>query len=114
LPVVAILLPAIRSVNEATIRRETSTAADRVIEAIRMQAAKNGGTLPQSLTDITIVPVPDDPRTAKPFPYTVHGDTAVLEVRRGSRAPEPLQQTDFVFEISIAHDRQSKSAGSGR
>jgi hypothetical protein len=114
LPVVAILLPAIRSVNEATIRRETSTAADRVIEAIRMQAAKNGGKLPQSLTDITIVPVPDDPRTAKPFPYTVHGDTAVLEVRRGSRAPEPLQQTDFVFEISIAHDRQSKSAGSGR
>ncbi len=114
LPVVAILLPAIRSVNEATIRRETSTAADRVIEAIRMQAAKNGGTLPQSLADITIVPVPDDPRSAKPFPYTVHGDTAVLEVRRGSRAPEPLQPTDFVFEISIAHDRQSKSAGSGQ
>ncbi len=106
LPIVSLLLPAIGQVAEAMNRRDTSIAANRVIEAIRMQAAQNGGKLPQSLAEVTVVPVPNNPRTEKPFPYTVQGNTAILEVRRGSRAPEPLQPSDYVFEITIAHDRQ--------
>ncbi len=113
LPVIAILLPAIESIGDALVRRESSTAADRVIEAIRMQAAHNGGKLPQSLGDVTVVPVPADPRTGKAFPYTVEGNTATLEVRRGSRPPEPFEPYDFIFEISIAHDRHASSARSG-
>jgi hypothetical protein len=113
LPIVSLLLPAIGQVAEAMNRRDTSIAANRVIEAIRMQAAQNGGKLPQSLAEVTVVPVPNNPRTEKPFPYTVQGNTAILEVRRESRAPEPLQPSDYIFEISIAHDRhasESKSA----
>ena len=96
------------------IRRDTSIAANRVIEAIRMEAAQNGGKLPQSLAEVTVVPAPDDPRTGKPFPYTVQGNTAILEVRRGSQAPEPLQPSDCLFEISIAHDRHSSESKSGQ
>jgi hypothetical protein len=114
LPVVSLLLPAIGSVGEAMSRRDTSIAADRVIEAIRMQAAQNGGKLPQSLADVTVVPAPDDPRTGKPFPYMVQGGTAILEVRRGSRAPEPMQPSDYIFEISIAHDRHANESRSGQ
>jgi hypothetical protein len=114
LPVVSLLVPAIGSVGEAMIRRDTSIAANRVIEAIRMEAAQNGGKLPQSLAEVTVVPAPDDPRTGKPFPYTVQGNTAILEVRRGSQAPEPLQPSDYIFEISIAHDRHSSESKSGQ
>jgi hypothetical protein len=80
-------------------------AADRVIEAIRMYAAQNGGKLPQSLSEITVVPVPVHPRFGTPFPYKLAGGTATLEVRRVTEPPEPAREGDYVFEITVAHDR---------
>ncbi len=58
-------------------------AALRVVEAIRMHAAANGGKLPATLADVAIVPVPIDPVTGKPFEYRVEGDTAILTAPPG-------------------------------
>jgi hypothetical protein len=105
LPINSFLLPAIPAAMDASIRRDVSMAADRVIEAIRMHAAQNGGKLPQALSEITVVPVPVHPRFGTPFPYKLAGDTATLEVRRTTEPPEPAREGDYVFEITVAHDR---------
>ena len=101
LPINSLLLPATASAMEASNRRDVSVAADRVIEAIRMYAAQNGGKLPQSLSEITAVPVPVNPRFGTPFPYKLEGDTATLEVRRMTEPPEPMREADYLFEITI-------------
>jgi len=56
-------------------------ASMRVIEAIRMHAAETG-QLPKTLEDISIVPVPLNPATNKPFEYQLKGGTATLELPR--------------------------------
>jgi hypothetical protein len=113
IPINALLLPATTSGIEAMIRRDISIAADRVIEAIRMHAALHGGKLPQTLPEISVVPVPNHPRFGTPFPYKVEGDKATLEARRMTEAPTPMQEGDYIFEITISGDRrpsQSRSA----
>lgn len=57
---------------------ERGFAALRVIEAVRLHAAANGGKLPASLDEITAVPLPVDPFTGKPFAYSVSGEAATL------------------------------------
>jgi hypothetical protein len=105
LPINSLLLPATTAAMDASIRRDISLAADRVIEAIRMHAAQHEGKLPHNLAEITVVPVPVHPRFGAPFPYKLAGDVATLEVRRVSESPQPLQESDYLFEISIAHGR---------
>jgi hypothetical protein len=107
IPINSLLLPAIRGAGDAMIRRDVSVAADRAIEAIRMHAAQNGGKLPQSLAEVSVVPVPNNPWLGTPFPYKVDGDKATLEVRRAAAPPRPLQESDYVFEITIATHRKS-------
>jgi hypothetical protein len=102
LPILSLFLPATPSGYAAMIRREASLAGDRVIEAVRMQAAHDGGKLPASLAEITVVPVPNNPRTGQPFPYHVDGNRATLEVRRTSDPQGPLQDNDYIFEISLS------------
>ena len=81
------LLPAIGKVQGAQTRIDRKVAAMRVIEALRLHAAANGGRLPDKLSDIKLVPIPNDPGTEKPFDYQRDGDTATLM----SRIPgEPL------------------------
>lgn len=67
-------------------RLDRRVAALRVVEAIRMHAAANGGKLPATLADVTAVPIPLDPFTGKPFEYRLEGDTAVL-IGAGDRIP---------------------------
>jgi tetratricopeptide (TPR) repeat protein len=105
IPINALLLPATTQGLEAMIRRDVAVAADRVVEAIRMHAAQNGGKLPQTLADITVVPAPANPRLGTPFPYRLEGDKAFLEVRKMTEAPQPMQESDSIFEITITHDR---------
>jgi hypothetical protein len=50
---------------------------ERVIEALRMHAASHGG-LPDPLAEVTIVPIPLDPMTGRPFRYRCEGETAIL------------------------------------
>ncbi len=49
----------------------------RVVEALRMYAAKHG-RWPNKLEDIKAVPVPNDPLTQAPFQYEVEGKTATI------------------------------------
>lgn len=61
-------------------RQAFMAAALIAIEAIRMHAAANGGKLPTSLDQITVVPVPNDPSTGRPFHYRVADGKAELLV----------------------------------
>ena len=62
------LLPATQKVYEAQLRTQRRLASQRVVEAVRLHSAKNGKA-PAKLSDITIVPVPNDPADGKPFGY---------------------------------------------
>lgn len=74
-----LMTPAFDKVFTAHVKLERRLALLRVIEAVRMHAAENGGKLPDHLADIKTVAVPDDPAAGKPFAYKRTGDTATLE-----------------------------------
>lgn len=82
------LLPAIAKVKGAEARLDRKIAALRVIEALRLHAAAHDGALPEKLSDVTVVPVPDDPWTGKPFEYRRDGDGATLISRIPGEKPE--------------------------
>ena len=64
----------------------------RVIEALRLHAAANNGQLPDKLEAVTIVPVPNDPGSDKPFEYHKDGDKATLtSVVPGARDTKGLR-----------------------
>lgn len=93
-----IWLPAIEKVLTAQGRLDRKIAALRVIEAMRIYAARHGGQLPDSLAQIQYVPVPLDPGTGEPFEYRKTGATATLT----SRVPgEQLDKSGLRFTISI-------------
>src|SRR3954447_2230186 len=67
LPLLRWLMPSIAALRNAQVRLEREVAALRVIEALRMYAAKHEGQLPQSLAEIDMVSIPSNPATGKPF-----------------------------------------------
>ena len=77
--IAAMLLPATQQVMRAQLRIERDVDALLVIEALRMHAAQTG-SFPKTLADVSIVPVPNNPATRKPFEYRLDGGTAVLEL----------------------------------
>ena len=79
--IASMLLPAGQQVHAAQMRIQRDIDAMRVIEAIRMHAAQTG-TLPATLDQISVVPVPVNPATNEPFSYQLKGDTATLELPR--------------------------------
>jgi hypothetical protein len=79
LSLAGMMLPATMRVHFAGVRTDRSVSVLRTIEALRLHAAAHG-SLPQTLADITEVPVPLDPVTGKAFDYRRDGDKAVLTV----------------------------------
>src|SRR5207302_1953660 len=75
--VFADFLPHVLSARRTQGRLEQRIALLRHVEALRLYAAENGGTLPEKLTEVP-VPLPPDPFTGKPFVYRVEADTAHL------------------------------------
>jgi hypothetical protein len=73
-----LFLPSTANVMKGQIRLERHLALLRAIEALRIYAAAHGGQLPESLDQITEVPVPLDPGTGKAFEYHRDGATATL------------------------------------
>lgn len=65
-------------IGEAFNRPRRMIAMLATVEAIRMHAAANQNSLPAKLSDISVVPVPNDPATAKPFLYRVVDGRAEL------------------------------------
>jgi hypothetical protein len=79
LPIAQMLMPATISVKRAEIRGPRQFAVLQVAEAIRMHAAKTG-ELPETLSEISVVPVPVNPVTREPFPYRLTDSGAMLEM----------------------------------
>ena len=89
IPLADFLLPAIDSVHAASTRHRRNFAVLRVVEAIRLYAAANGGKFPESLAAITDIPLPNDPVTEQPFWYETDGEMAKIS---GPELPgAPLQ-----------------------
>lgn len=90
IPIGALLLPSLVKVKEAQVRYQRELAAFRCVEALRWYAAQHQNQLPQQLSEITNVPLPNDPMTGQPFAYQFSGGEAVLT----SPAPpgEPASQ----------------------
>jgi hypothetical protein len=96
--IATMLLPAILKVQLAQVRLERKLAALRTIEALRMHAAAHGGRLPDKLDEVTIVPVPNDPGTGRPFEYQRDNQTATLL----SRIPgEKLESTGLRYRVMM-------------
>lgn len=95
LPLADVLLPGARQVLFAQVRLQARFAALRAVEAIRMHAARHDGRLPESLDEITAVPVPLNPLTGEPFVYRREGEAAVLEM------PAPNQPALFSWRIEL-------------
>jgi hypothetical protein len=70
LSVFLMVLPAVEKVHLSLVRTERRVAMLRAVEAVRLHMAVTK-SLPQKLADVKLVPVPDDPITAKPFEYAV-------------------------------------------
>jgi len=80
-PIATLLLPAVRQAKEAEARMTAKIKGLMVLEAIRMHAAENDGRLPESLAEITVVPVPDEcPLTGEPYEYQFKDGVASLIV----------------------------------
>lgn len=90
----SLLLPAVSNTTHASARIDREFAALRALEAIRMHAAVNG-TLPASLADVAIVPVPENPATGEAFPYAVQDGVARLTL------PTVGHQSAKVYEITL-------------
>jgi hypothetical protein len=60
-------------------RLERGIAMLRCVEALRIYAAAHQARLPQSLDEVTEVPIPMDPLHGSVFQYHLVGDKAVLE-----------------------------------
>jgi hypothetical protein len=95
LPIGSFLLPAIMAAKAAEARTDRNIAALQTLEAIRLYAASHNGKLPESLNDITEVPVPLDPIRGEPFVYYRNERGAMLESPAG-----PLYQT-LRYEIQL-------------
>jgi hypothetical protein len=87
----------ILKVMTAHARLEQRLAMLRIAEAVRLEAAKNGGKLPASLNDLS-VPLPIDPVSGKAFEYKVDGITALLS---GKEAITGSGRTHCQYEIRL-------------
>ena len=71
----------------------------RTVEAIRLQAARDKHW-PESMEKITLVPVPQDPFTGKPFQWKKDGNKIILT------GPTPenetsTQQNTLIYELEL-------------
>ncbi len=75
----AAFAPALMHAHTSEVRLDRRVAMLRVMEAVRLQAAADRGVLPQSLDEVKVVPVPNDPATGRAFGFRRDGDVVVLE-----------------------------------
>ncbi len=76
-----LFLPALGKVVLAQMRLDRNIAALRITEGLRIYAAAHEGRFPEKLSDVTEVPIPNDPGTGKPFEYSREGDVTTISAR---------------------------------
>jgi hypothetical protein len=91
---VKFFLPAVRAVRLAEVRSQRDIAMLRLIEALRIYGASHDCRLPETLADVTEVPLPLDPMTRLPFAYRRNGDAALVDCL-------PLPGRPSVYEIRM-------------
>ena len=91
------MVSAVAKVKGTQARLEQRIAYLQIIEAIRLHAFKNNGSLPTKLTDIKL-PLPVDPITGKPFEYTVEKGVATLH---GENPNPTMDVTNRYYEIIL-------------
>jgi hypothetical protein len=84
IPLARYLLPELSKVWRANFEVQRRLAGIRCVEALRLYAAEHG-QFPPALSAVS-EPLPVDPVTGKPFPYSVDGDRATLT------APPPAEE----------------------
>ena len=92
-PIVA-MLPTVHATLLAEVRVVQKIAALRIVEALRLHAAEHEGDLPETLDQIKLVPIPDDPASGKPFGYRREGRAAILTA---TAPPQP----QLIYRITI-------------
>jgi hypothetical protein len=95
-PFTRVLLPVPRRSYVAEARCARTVAVLRVVEALRMHAARNGGKLPASLDEVICVPVPENPMTGEPFLYKLVDGVAVIDLP-ASDGWQPAKR----FEVAV-------------
>ena len=79
IPVFQAFMWAVPSAKTAEALCDRQIAILSILEAIRIYGASHDGRLPEKLSDITEVPIPNDPMRGEPFSYRREGDKAILE-----------------------------------
>lgn len=93
-----LLMSAVNRAISSQARLERNLAALRVVEALRIYAASHDGKLPEKLSNVTEVFVPDDPGTGKPFDYARDGEAAIVS----SRIPEdPSPNNGVRYRVAV-------------
>ncbi len=69
-----------KKVHSLMNRLDRHMAVLQCLEAMRLYSAAHEGKFPKQLSDITRIPVPNDPVTGKPFIYSRSGAKVVLEI----------------------------------
>jgi len=93
------LTSSVEAVMGTDARLDRRVAILRAIEAIRLYSAARNGALPESLSQITEAPVPNDPVTETPFEYRRDGASALL-----SCSPSTLPRAlDRAYRITLRH-----------
>jgi hypothetical protein len=95
IPIASQVYPAFLATRGAVARGDRQVAVLRVIEAFRIYGASHGAKLPDRLSDIKEVPIPEDPITAKPFEYRRDGDKAFL-------SGPTMHEVPLNYEITMA------------
>ncbi|TWT87699.1 hypothetical protein Mal64_32420 [Pseudobythopirellula maris] len=91
LPVASLLLPASTAARTVEVRTARRLAVLRLIEALRMHAAETG-SLPDSLDEVSVVPVPENPATGEPFDYQLSEGSAVISVEEYGGYGAPAEE----------------------
>lgn len=69
LPFSRMLIPSLSRARLTVARLDRDLAMLMTIEALRAHAAANGGALPASFDEVTVLPIPQNPFTGQPFEY---------------------------------------------
>ena len=93
-PLASTLTSVMEATRSAVVKDDRRIAVLRVIESLRIHAASHDGKLPDKLSDIGEVPIPDDPVTTKPFEYRREGDKAFIQ-------GPTVTETPLQFEITM-------------
>ena len=72
----------------------------QAVESMRLHLAANKGVVPARLSDVTIVAVPDDPQTGKPFEYAVVPDGFTLSAP-ATEGQTPHAGNSFRYHVQV-------------